>query len=238
MGVSTNAMRSTFTLSDQRDRARSVAATAAIHLALGTALLAGLALKFDRKADDALKTFDVVPMASPPPPAPDRLEPTATDRPSLAGKQADPSPILAPPERLPRPKTIAAAPVAGTGSSSIVGAAASGSGAGAGGTGDGGGGGNGGGGIGTDAHMLGGYRGRVARQLLQPFAADHGYAHLVLTIADTGRVSACGVIQSSGSAAVDQAFCEIVGQSRWSPARDMAGRPISVEKRWTATWRK
>ena len=237
MGVSTNAMRSNFTLSDRRDRARSVAATAAIHLALGAALLAGLTLEVDRTADDALKTFDVVPPATRPPPVPDRLEPTATDRPSPAGKQADPSPILAPPERLPSPKTIAAAPAAGPGSSSNAGATASGSGTGAGGTGDGGRG-AGGGGIGTDAQMLGGYRGRVARQLLRPFAGDHGYAHLVLTIADTGQVTACSVIQSSGSAAVDQAFCEIVGQSRWSPARDAAGRPISVKKRWTATWRK
>lgn len=214
-------------------------ATAAIHVALGAAFLTGLALGADRHADDALKTFDVAP--SPPPPVP-VIEPfsQAPDKqPAPAGRKADPSPIVAPPARLPAPQQMAAAPVAGSGSAATVGAAASGSGTGGGGTGDGSGGGGRGTGLGSDAQLLGGFRGRVSRQLLRPFAADSGYAHLVLTIGETGRVTACNVLQSSGSAAVDGAFCQImIGRSRWTPARDTLGRPVSVQKRWTATWRK
>lgn len=228
-------------MSDPQDRARSIAATVAIHIALGAALLTGLALKADRHADDGLKTFDVVPPPPPPPPEP-IIEPPSKmpdEQPAPAGKKAEPSPIVAPPARLPTPQQVAAAPVAGSGSDGNAGAAASGSGTGAGGTGNGSGGGGRGAGLGNDAQLLGGFRGRVSRQLLQPFAASNGYAHLVLTIGETGRVTACNVLQSSGSAAVDGAFCQImIGQSRWTPARDTLGRPVSVQKRWTATWRK
>lgn len=230
-------MRSNTFQSDPRDRAKSAAATVAIHLALGAAFLAGLALQPERKFDDSLKTFDVeVP---PPPPSPVTEPPSefAESDPAPAGKKADPSPIVAPPARLPTPQPVAAAPVEGTGSSSNAGAAANGTGAGAGGSGAG----RGGGGtmIGTEARLLSGNRSRLPRELLRPFVVDRGYAHLLLTVADTGRVTECGVMQGTGSSAVDDALCEVmIGQSRWLAARDTAGRPITVQVRYTAIWRK
>ena len=77
------------------------------------------------------------------------------------------------------------------------------------------------------------------RVRLRVFAADRGYAHLLLTVAGTGRVTDCGVLQSSGNAQVDQALCGVmVRQSRWTGARDTQGRPITVKVRYTATWSK
>lgn len=232
-------MTSSFSLSDPRDRVRSVAATAAIHLALGAALLTGLALNVDRKADDGLKTYDVAPPPPPPPAAPEKSNAASSDQPAPAGKKAEPSPIVAPSARLPNSQPLPAAPVAGIGSSSSAGAAVSGSGTGAGGAGSGRGGGGGGRAIGTEARLLSGNRARLPRQLLRAFAADRGYAHLLLTVGESGRVTGCSVIQGTGSGAVDDALCQVmIGQSRWAPALDTAGRPISVQLRYTSTWSK
>lgn len=231
-------MTSSFSLSDPRDRARSVAATAAIHLALGAALLTGLALNVERKADDGLKMYDVAPPPPPPPATPEQLSSAPSQQPAPAGKKAEPSRIVAPPARLPAPKSVPAAPLAGTGSSSSAGTAVSGSGTGAGGAGSGRGGG-GGRAIGTEARLLSGNRARLPRQLLRAFAADRGYAHLLLTVGESGRVTGCSVIQGTGSGPVDDAMCQVmIGQSRWAPALDTAGRPISVQLRYTSTWSK
>lgn len=228
-------MRNIYCQSDPRDRAKSAAATVAIHLALGSAFLAGLAIHTQRRSDDSLKTFDV---SEPRPPPPLTAEPSkpAKRQPAPQGMRADPSPIVAPPARLPTAQPMAAAPVPGTGSSFRAGSGASGIGTGAGGSGAGRG---GNGGIGVEARLVSGNRSRLSRQLLRALAGDRGYAHLILTVADSGRVSDCGILQGSGSAAVDDALCQIMmRQSRWSPALDTMGRSITVQVRYTSTWSK
>lgn len=226
-------------LSDPNDRARSAAATALIHLGIAAVLLGGLTFDRERRAEDSLKTFDVAPPPVSPPPANPAPSAEPRDAPAPTGRRADPSPIVAPPETLPVVQPIAAAPVAGSGSSSTAGAASSGSGTGSGGTGTGTGGGGGGRAIGTEARLLSGNRGRVPRELLRGFAARDGFAHLLLTIDEGGRVAACSVIQGTGSGAVDQAMCQLMErQSRWSPARDTDGRPIRVQLRYTSVWRR
>lgn len=228
-------MRSNSFPSDPHDRAKSAAATAAIHLALGTAFLTGLAIQPERRTDDSLKTFNVEEPPPPPPPATEAPSQPPKEEPAPAGKRADPSPIVAPAARLPTAQPIAAAPVAGTGSSTNAGAAGSGTGAGAGGSGAG----DGGTMIGSEARLLSGNRARLPRELLRPFVADQGYAHLLLTVGDSGRVTVCGVMQGTGSSAVDQALCQVmIRQSRWAAGRDMQGRPITVQVRYTATWSK
>lgn len=232
-------MRNTISLSDSRDRAKSAAATAAIHVVLGAAFLTGLALQTEHKSDDGLKIFDIARLPPPPPPTPITNAPNqpARDQPAPAGKKADPSPIVAPPTRLPPLQPVAAAPIAGIGSSSNAGSAADGAGTGTGGSGAGRG--DGGTLIGTEARLLSGNRGRLPRELLRPFVADRGYAHLLLMVADSGRVTDCGVMQSTGNTAVDQALCQLmIRQSRWTAARDTFGRPITVQVRYTATWSK
>ena len=91
----------------------------------------------------------------------------------------------------------------------------------------------------VQAQLLGGNSARLPRRLLRVFAAEQGYGHLWLTVSERGRVTNCSVMQTTGDAQVDQALCNImIRQSRWAPARDRQGRPISVTLRYTATWRK
>ena len=220
---------------DGRDRATAAGAAILIHVLLGAAFLTGLALSPTLRPEDHLQTFDVAP----PPPPPPIAEPDpalSKDKPAPAGKKAEPSPIVAPPAVLPSPQEVQAAPVAGRGSASSAGSAASGSGTGGGGTGTGSGGGRG---IGTEARLLSGNRSRLPRQMLRQFAADRGYAHLLLRIAESGRVEDCRVLTSTGAGEVDRALCAVmVNQSQWSPARDRQGRPITVEVRYTSVWSK
>ena len=192
MRVSPSVMPSRRILSDPKDRARSAAATVAIHLVIATALLTGFNLHRERQTADSLKTFDVAP---PTPPPESAAGPARQDAPSPAGRRATPSPVVAPVARIPTAQPVAAAPMAGNGSAASAGAAPSGTGSGSGGTGEGGGDGGGGRTIGTEARLLSGNRGRVPRELLRMFGQDEGFAHLLLTISETGRVSGCSVMQ-------------------------------------------
>ncbi len=223
------------------ERAKAILAVAAVHLVMaGALLLGGQPPGSPLPGQEPTQLIDV---ALPPPPPrapapaakPDRYE-------GAAGRQAEPSPIVLPPPRIavPTPNPLSVAPVAGIGSARSAGSARDGAGPGAGGTGEGrGGGGSGGSGIGSDVRLLGGHRAKLPAWLLAQFADDRGTAQLLLTIAGTGRVSECGVLQSSGSGAVDQALCNVMTRSsRWEAARDLQGRPVSVKIRYTAIWSK
>src|SRR5690606_9001542 len=221
------------------EKAKAAAAALVIHVAIGAAFLTGLATDVAQRESEALQTFDITPL---PPPVidvePDDSAPSGD--PGEAGSKAEPTPVVAPePEiELPAESPVAAAPVPGQGAAASAGAAAAGTGTGAGGSGTGlGGGGSGGSGIGTEARLLSGNRSRVSGRLLRQFGVDRGYAHLLLTVAATGRVTDCSVIQGSGSGEVDRRLCDIMmRQSRWAPARDRQGRPITVQLRYTSTW--
>jgi hypothetical protein len=46
-------------------------------------------------------------------------------------------------------------------------------------------------------------------------------------------------MQSTGDNQVDHTLCNLmIRRSRWAPARDRQGHPITVQLRYTATWRK
>lgn len=235
MRVSLNAMgRNTFQ-SDPRDRAKSAAATGAIHLALGAAFLTGLALHPERISEDSLKTFNV---AEPPPPPPIT---EATPRPTVrqsepTGKRANPSPIAAPPARLSTPQPVAAAPVTGSGSSSNAGTAASGTGTGAGVSGDG----SGGGGKGTGrvgARLVSGGLGRRDYRQIAAMGSPRGDAELLLLVNTVGRVERCRALRSSGNPAVDNVLCQaLLDRARFSPAREANGSPLYQEVRYFPSW--
>ena len=214
----------------------------AVHVALGALLLGRPGTLVQRAEENPTVLIDIRP--EPPPPPPEADPGKAREEEGAAGKKAEPTPIVVPKPRIkiPAPSPVAAAPVAGTGASPNAGASTAGSGPGAGGSGTGrGGGGTGGGGraVGSDARLLGGNRARLPAYLLYQFAADQGHALLWLTIAESGRVTQCSVGQGTGSAEVDQALCEVmIRQSRWAPARDTQGRPITVRLRYTAVWTK
>jgi protein TonB len=222
---------------DGKDRARAAGATLVVHALLAATLVTDLALHPQLRREDAFKTFDVEPPLPPPPVIEKPKDEFAKKQAAPDGRKANPSPIVAPPARIPVSQPVQASPVAGQGASADAGSGTSGAGTGAGGESDGrGGGGNG---IGTEARLLSGNRSRVPRHLLRQFMADRGYANLLLTVSDSGRVTDCRVLQTSGSPDVDQVMCGVMmGQSQWAAARDREGRPITVQVRYTATWSK
>jgi protein TonB len=225
------------------DKAKAVVAVIAVHGALAALVLTGQTPLPNTIENDRTVLIDIAEPPPPPPPPPPPDTGRVAEEEGAAGKKAEPSPVVAPKPKIvvPAPQPVVAAPVAGTGSASSAGALSAGTGTGAGGSGSGrgGGGSGGGGGIGTEARLLGGNRARLPSRLLRPFAADRGYAHLWLTIAETGRVTDCSVLQTSGNPQVDEALCGLmVRQSRWAAARDTQGRPIPVKVRYTATWSK
>lgn len=226
------------------DRAKGAAGALAVHVALGAAFLAGLATDIGRRQADSLKTFDV--NDPPPPPVVEQPpEDSAAPKgdPAEAGKKAEPTPIVVPPPRMevPAKSPVAVAPTAGTGAAPTAGAAAAGTGTGAGGSGLGRGGSGSGDGVGVSSgpRLLGGNRSKLPAHLLRQFASDHGFAHMRLTIADTGRVTNCRIFHSTGNPAVDQALCAVmINRSRWAPGRDLRGTPITLDVPYTATWSK
>jgi len=225
------------------DRAKAIAGVVTVYAVMIGALLL-VRTDAPRRMSDGTPTVLIDVNELPPPEPPPETDPgKAEEEEGAAGKMAEPTPIVAPKPRIEVPANppVTAAPIAGTGSAT-TGAAISGTGPGAGGSGAGrgsGGSGGGGAGIGTEARLLGGNSSRLPSRLLRQFPADRGYAHLWLTVAETGRVTDCSVLQSSGNALVDNALCELmIRQSRWDAARDKQERPITVKVRYIATWSK
>lgn len=215
----------------------------AVHVALGALLLARPGTLVRNATDDPTVLIDIAP--EPPPPPPEADPGKAREEEGEAGKKAEPTPIVRPQPRIkiPAPTPVVAAPVPGTGASASAGASTAGSGPGAGGSGTGRGGGatggGGGGQLGSNARLLGGNRSYLPAHLLWQFPTDSGFADLGLTVTEFGRVRDCGVIISSGSPDVDHELCQVmIRQSRWAPARDTQGHPVTVKLRYTATWRK
>jgi protein TonB len=225
------------------DKAKAIAGIVAVYsLIVGAVLLMPNDSRLGIDRGEPTVLIDVKELPKPQPPPPEDLGKAAEEE-GAAGKKAEPTPIVAPEPKIevPAKPPVVAAPIAGTGTAPTAGAATSGTGPGAGGsgTGRGGGGSGGSGGIGTEARLLGGNSARLPRQLLRVFGADSGYGYLWLTVAETGRVTDCSVLQSTGDAGVDQALCDLmIRRSRWNPARDRQGNPITVKVRYTATWRK
>jgi periplasmic protein TonB len=226
------------------DRVKAIASMIAIY----SAMIAAMMLV---RTDTSTRMVESTPpvlidIEQPPPPPPPQTDPgKAKEEEGAAGKKDEPTPIVAPQPKIvvPAKPPVAAAPVAGTGLSPNAGASTAGTGPGAGGSGTGrgggGSGGGGGGGGGSDARLLGGNSAKLPARLLRVFSADRGYGHLLLTISKAGRVSDCAVLQSTGSADVDQALCRLMlRRSRWAPARDKLGNPVPVRLRYTATWSK
>src|SRR5688500_9309345 len=129
---------------DTPSRAKAIAAVIAVHAALGAAILTGLSVDMAERVIERLQTIDIrLPPPPPPepPPPPAREEKKVDLEEGAAGKNAEPSPIVAPKPKIPVQSPLPAAPVAGRGSATTSGAADYGTGTGAGGSGSGRGGG-------------------------------------------------------------------------------------------------
>ena len=229
------AMRPATLDADKADRAKAAAGAVAINLLLGTALLTGLALHFDRVGDASLATFDVRPPQ--PPPVEEARRAKLSKLPSApAGKRSESGPIVAPPAKLTPPVTVAAIP--GVGTAPDAGAAGSGSGTGAGGEGSG----QGAGGIGDGGGRTGAVliSGRLTNRDYRAIAGPDlpsGSAMYVLLVNPAGRVERCRVAASSGSDRVDQWFCSLLSQRMtFRPAMEADGRRIYQDVNYVARW--
>ena len=213
---------------------------ALLHLAAILGLIRAFAPDFTQQAvDRVLSTFTVTITAPPPPPPPPAPQPKAAGAEGAAGNQAMPSAAKVPQPRIPLAK--APAPKASsTGSAVTSGATNQGSGTGAGasgeGTGSGGSGsGQGSGGASKAVHISGqisnardfpvppgGREARIGKSVI-----------LALTIAPTGRATACRVYRSSGFPDTDAKACALAMERlRFKPATNAAGEPVTSTFYW------
>lgn len=237
-------------LHDRRDSARSLAIVAAVHVALGWALLNGLGVTpVPAALQEPLAVITL--RDAPPPPPPVMKMPEEAPRPTHKPKDPEgaaappalrntPTPVVAPKPVvvLPPPPALPAAPVAGQGTAPAAGAApvpgpgtgrgGVGNGLGSGLSGDGSGGGGGGGEADGPEYLSGTIEWRdVPPQLLANH--PHGWVHFRLLVDRTGALRDCQVTRSSGYPGLDAATCAAaLRRLRYAPARDRAGRPIDA----------
>ncbi|HVF83701.1 MAG TPA: energy transducer TonB [Sphingomicrobium sp.] len=237
---------------DRNDRAKAAVLVVALHVALGFALVLGLAGGPLGTIDRDVATLDLQappPPQIPPEPPPQPEAAAAREEAGAPALRAQPAPIVAPDPSvvLPLPSPVRTSDQRGPveGADRTVGAAsAPGIGRGAGGEGSGFGGGGSGGtgagegsGLGNPPRLLGGNRGRLPSSFLMALGIPRGQASLLLTVASSGRVTDCRVTATSGDPTLDAELCRIMlANSRWEPARDQSGRPITVQVGYTSTW--
>ena len=232
----------------ERDRKKALALVLLLHLALGAALLHGLAGEPLRRTAEALATFDVpLPQPPPAPVEPLRKEEAAKREAGASDLAARPAPLLAPVPvvRLQIPSQVATAtetsPDSGRAADAGAGLVA-GAGRGAGGSGDGiGGGGSGGSGSGmaaSDARLVSGNLSRGDYRRIRGFGAPRGAAVLAIEVGLNGRLTRCLPLDSSGNPALDAELCRLLARTRWEPARDRRGDPVTAALRYVATWER
>ncbi len=193
------------------NRTAAIIIVALIHIALGYALVTGLAYNVIKKAAEDLKTFDVEdepppPPEEPPPPpeqnvppppqvvAPPPIVRTNTVAPPVISVPIAPPPVITerpppPPSAPPPPRVSQAAKAKGSLLSLIS----------------------------NEDYPQSAIRNE-----------EEGTTAVRLTIGTDGRVTGCDITQSSGSSALDNAACSTFRRrARFTPAKDQAGNPIS-----------
>jgi protein TonB len=241
---------------ENKERVQSAVVVVFLHALLGYVFLTGLGSDIRGRVEEELKLFEIAEEPPPPPARPARPEKARAKRKakpkdpegaaSPANLRSTPSDIVAPKPVIPLPPPMPAAPAAGQGSAAAAGAAnlpGPGTGSGGQGTGLGSGsrgtgtGGGGGGGLGTHARWI---RGSIRGSDYPRAALERrigGTVFLRFIVAPNGRVSACAVTRSSGSAELDAITCRLImSRFRYRPARDAAGRAIADIIRGQHVW--
>lgn len=227
---------------ERPDRAKAIAAVAAVHALLAILILSGLHVRMVKRTVDELTTINIKEPPPPPPPRPRSPEPSVKpkDAKKPAGPpapKAAPRPVVARTARLRPLPTIPAARIEGTGQAVNSGAATSGTGVGAGGAGNG----SGGGGY-TDYSRFTPARlvrnlGRGDYRSIAGNRMPRGAAMVSLVVGPDGIPNNCRIVRSSGDAAVDAQLCPlIIARLRFRPALDDQGRPIPYQVQYVATW--
>ena len=194
------------------NRTAAIIIVALIHIALGYALVTGLAYNVIKKAAEDLKTFDVEdepppPPEEPPPPpeqntppppqvvAPPPIVRTNTVAPPIISTPVAPPPVITP-RRTARAARAAAPPR-----------------------------------VSQAARAKGNLPGLFSTDDYPQSAIrneEQGTTAVRLSIGTDGRVTDCTITASSGSTALDSATCNILRRrARFTPAQDQAGNPIS-----------
>jgi protein TonB len=238
---------------ERQDRGKALAGVLVVHVALGAAILTGLDVDTVTRAVERLKTFDITEEAPPPPieePPPVMDESGAPeDEAAPANIRSRPTPVVAPPPRMPPPVPLPlnTSNVRGPeGADRTAGAASTpGTGTGAGGAGTGfGGGGSGGTGTGpgsgagfTPAQRIRKIPDSQYRRIVAATGMRRGRVGITLKVNVDGTASNCRVARSSGHAVADRLMCELAVQyMRWRPARDPQGRPVAQDVTWYPDW--
>jgi len=206
------------------NRTAALVVVALIHLALGYALVTGLAYNVMKQAAEDLKTFDVEeepppPEEEPPPPenepqtppppqvaAPPPLVRTPMQVPTIQATP-NPPPFVPTPVYRPAPPAPPAPPPVRREPKSVTGS------------------------------LQG-----LIRNSDYPDSAiereEQGTVGVSLTIGPSGRVSNCSVTSSSGSRTLDSTTCRILSsRARYQPAQDSSGNPMSGNVTGRVTWR-
>ena len=220
-----------------RERLGAAALTAVIVVALGYALLLGLAFHGTTgPAQQALATFDLAPE----PPPPERIVPPPRKIARRSGKASPPNlrskatevtapvPII----QVAPPPPIVVAPLPNIGVQSTSGASdRAGPGTGAGGIGNGNGAGGDGDGDGSGLERVPRLiSGRIKGSDIPDSILDIGFRGVVgvrYRVETDGRVTNCTVARSSGNMLMDQATCRAIEKRfRYDPWRNISGRPV------------
>jgi protein TonB len=197
------------------NRPAAIVIVALIHIALGYALVTGLAYNVIKKAAEDLKTFDVEdeppPPEEEPPPPPEKTEtpppPQVVAPPPIVRTNVAPPPIVSTPVAPPpviTPRATPAPPAPPAPPPPRVSQAA-----------------------------------KAKANLNSLFSTDdypasalrneeQGTTAVRLSVGTDGRVTDCSITSSSGSGSLDSATCNILRRrARFTPAKDQAGNPIS-----------
>ena len=223
------------------DRAKAIAAVAAVHIALAAVILTGLNVGKVRQAVEQLQTFDIREVPPPSPIAPPRRAPQPHKAPQPAAApapKAEASPVVAPHPKVPAPSPLPAAPAAGTGHATSSGASTAGSGIGGGGSGSG----TGGGGTDysrfTPARLISNIPSSQYHRLAAT-GIPSGLVGVTIRVEPDGSVDNCRIARSSGDAAIDGLVCQLTASYvRFSPARDPQGRAVAQDITYFPNWRR
>lgn len=202
------------------NRTPAIIVVALLHIALGYALVTGLAYNVAKKAMDDLKTFDVTeepppPEEAPPPPektdtppppqivAPPPLVRTNQTAPPIVSTPVAPPPVITPraPPAPPAPPAVRTVP---------------------------------------PQSVSGNLQGLIRTDDYPASALDReeqGVVAVSLSVGTNGRVTNCSVTSSSGSRTLDSTTCRILSsRAKFTPARDNTGNPTtgtsSARIRW------
>jgi len=202
-----------------RSRVWAIVGVAVLHALLAYAFVTGLAYKFVKNVQEDLKTFDVTeepppPPDEPPPPQPKQdIPPPVTAPPSII-RMPTTQTIVAPPPPPPAPTFIPAppAPPAPPPAPRTVEPARA-------------------------RANLASYVSDADYPASAIRADEQGTTGFSLQIGSDGRVTACSVTSSSGSAALDSATCRIMrSRARFTPARNNLGQPTTDSTSGRIRW--